>query len=76
MVKTDEFALGRFGGDQSKVDELYAGVEKPMTPEDVAELIVHSLELPGHVNMDRVVVRPVAQAAQHKLHRAPLKPKD
>jgi NADP-dependent 3-hydroxy acid dehydrogenase YdfG len=75
MVKTDEFALGRFGGDQSKVDALYAGVEKPMTPEDVAEVIVHSLELPGHVNMDRVVVRPVAQSAQHKLHRAPLSPR-
>lgn len=76
MVKTEEFALGRFAGDKSKVEALYAGVEKPMTAEDVAEIIVHSLELPGHVNIDRVVARPVAQSAQHKLHRAPLSVKD
>ena len=75
QVKTEEFALGRFGGDQSKVDALYAGVENPLTAAEVAEIIVHSLELPGHVNIDRVVVRPVAQAAQHKLHRGPLEPK-
>jgi NADP-dependent 3-hydroxy acid dehydrogenase YdfG len=72
QVKTEEFALGRFAGDQSKVDALYAGVENPLTAAEVAEVIVHSLELPGHVNIDRVVVRPVAQAAQHKLHRGPL----
>ena len=75
QVKTEEFALGRFAGDQSKVDALYAGVENPLTAAEVAEVIVHSLELPGHVNIDRVVVRPVAQAAQHKLHRGPLEPK-
>ena len=76
QVKTEEFALGRFGGDQSRVDALYQGVENPLTAENVAEVIVHALELPSHVNLDRVVVRPVAQAAQHKLHRGPLAPKD
>jgi NADP-dependent 3-hydroxy acid dehydrogenase YdfG len=76
MVKTEEFALGRFGGDQAKVDALYDGVEHPLTADDVAGVIVNSLELPGHVNLDRVVVRPVAQAAQHKLHRGPLEPKE
>lgn len=75
QVKTDEFALGRFGGDQSRVDALYQGVENPLTAENVAEVIVNSLELPWHVNLDRVVVRPVAQAAQHKLHRGPLSPR-
>ena len=74
--KTEEFALGRFGGDQSRVDALYAGVENPLTADNVAEVIVHALELPWHVNLDRVVVRPVAQAAQHKLHRGPLAPKN
>ncbi|MFM6967985.1 MAG: SDR family oxidoreductase [Microbacteriaceae bacterium] len=76
QVKTEEFALGRFGGDQSRVDALYQGVENPLTAHDVAEVIVHALELPWHVNLDRVVVRPVAQAAQHKLHRGPLSPRD
>ena len=76
QVKTEEFALGRFGGDQSRVDALYQGVENPLTADNVAEVIVHALELPWHVNLDRVVVRPVAQAAQHKLHRGPLAPRD
>lgn len=75
QVKTEEFALGRFGGDQSRVDALYQGVENPLTADNVAEVIVGALELPWHVNLDRVVVRPVAQAAQHKLHRGPLTPR-
>lgn len=67
--------MRRFDGDRSKYDALYEGVEQPLTAEDVAEVIVGALELPGHVNLDQVVVRPVAQAAQHKLHRGPLIPK-
>jgi NADP-dependent 3-hydroxy acid dehydrogenase YdfG len=72
QVKTEEFALGRFGGDQSRVDALYKDVQNPLSAEDVAEVIVHALEVPSHVNFDRIVVRPVAQAAQHKLHRGKL----
>ncbi|MFM6981370.1 MAG: SDR family oxidoreductase [Microbacteriaceae bacterium] len=75
QVKTEEFAMRRFDGDRTKYDALYEGVEQPLTAEDVAEVIVGALELPGHVNLDQVVVRPVAQAAQHKLHRGPLVPK-
>jgi len=72
MVRTDEFALNRFGGDPGKVDALYEGVEYPLTAHDVAEIVVHALEAPAHVNYDEVTVRPVAQAAQHKLIRRPL----
>lgn len=75
MVMTDEFALNRFGGDASKVEELYAGVEAPLLAEDVAEAIVHAVELPGHVNVDLLTLRPVAQAAQHKLVRGKLQVK-
>lgn len=75
MVKTDEFALGRFGGDTARVDALYKDVDHPLTADDVAEVIVAALELPPHVNLDHVTVRPVAQSAQHKLHRGPLEPK-
>jgi NADP-dependent 3-hydroxy acid dehydrogenase YdfG len=75
MVKTDEFALNRFAGEVAKVEELYAGVEAPLLAADVAEAIVHSVELPGHVNLDLITMRPVAQAAQHKLIRGPLKVK-
>lgn len=76
MVKTDEFALTRFAGDRAKVDALYEGVELPLTADDIAALVVHALELPNHVNIDELVVRPVAQAAQHKLIRRPLMLRD
>jgi NADP-dependent 3-hydroxy acid dehydrogenase YdfG len=72
MVKTDEFALTRFGGDQSKVDALYDDVRAPLLADDVAESIVHLLELPAHVNVDHMILRPTAQAAQHKLVRGEL----
>jgi NADP-dependent 3-hydroxy acid dehydrogenase YdfG len=75
MVKTDEFALGRFGGDTARVEALYKDVENPLSPEDVAEVIVTALELPPHVNVDYLTLRPVAQAAQHKLVRGKLEPK-
>ena len=76
MVKTDEFALNRFGGDTAKVDALYEGVEHPLLAEDIAALVVHALEAPAHVNIDELTVRPVAQAAQHKLVREPLRVRD
>jgi len=76
MVKTDEFALNRFGGDTSKVAALYEGVENPLVAEDIAAIVVHALEAPAHVNLDELTVRPVAQAAQHKLVREPLRVRD
>ena len=75
MVKTDEFALVRFGGDSDAAAAVYDGVEAPLVADDVAEAIVHAVELPAHVNLDLVTVRPVAQSAQHKLARGPLTPK-
>ncbi|OIH93432.1 SDR family oxidoreductase [Curtobacterium sp. MCBA15_001] len=74
LVKTEEFALNRFGGDSAKAAAVYDGVEDPLGAEDVAEAIVHSVELPAHVNLDLVTIRPVAQSAQHKLARGPLTP--
>jgi NADP-dependent 3-hydroxy acid dehydrogenase YdfG len=76
MVKTEGFAITRFGGDRAKADAVYAGVAEPLVAEDIAETIVHAVELPGHVNLDLVTVRPVAQAAAFKVIREALKPKD
>lgn len=75
MVKTDEFTLKRLGGDQGRADAVYAGVDHPLLAEDIAEVIVLSVGLPGHVNLDLVTVKPVAQAAPHKVARVPLVPK-
>jgi NADP-dependent 3-hydroxy acid dehydrogenase YdfG len=76
MVKTEGFAITRFRGDQAKADAVYAGVVEPLVAEDIAESIVHAVELPGHINLDLVTVRPVAQAAAFKVIREPLQPKD
>lgn len=75
MVHTEEFALNRFAGDEAKRDALYEGVEAPLVADDVADVIVYAVGCPAHVNLDLVQMRPVAQAAQHKLHRGPLRPK-
>lgn len=76
MVMTDEFTLKRNRGDEDKTRALYDSVDHPLVADDVARVIVEALALPWHVNLDRVVMRPVAQAAQHKLHRGPLEPRD
>lgn len=75
MVKTDEFALTRFRGDEQKAAAVYDDVPEPLVADDVAEAIVHAVELPAHVNLDLVTIRPVAQSAQHKLARGPLTPR-
>lgn len=69
MVKTDEFAVNRMRGDAAKAAAVYAGVEKPLTAEDVADAVVWAVTRPAHVNVDLLVLRPLAQAAQHKVHR-------
>ncbi len=69
MVKTEEFTMKRFGGDQERYDAVYAGVAEPLLAEDVAETVRWVASLPPHVNVDELVVRPRAQAAQHKVHR-------
>ncbi|CAB4898090.1 unannotated protein [freshwater metagenome] len=69
MVKTEEFALVRNAGDSAKAAKVYEGVAHPLTAEDIAETIRWSVMLPDHVNIDSLVVRPIAQAANHKVHR-------
>jgi NADP-dependent 3-hydroxy acid dehydrogenase YdfG len=69
MVRTDEFALIRFDGDAEKAAAVYRGVAEPLVAEDIAECVRWATALPQHVNIDRLVVRPLAQAAQHKVHR-------
>ena len=69
LVHTPEFSLMRLGGDQAAADKIYAGVEKPLSGQDVAEVCAFAVELPHHVNLDTITVKPVAQAAPHKMIR-------
>ena len=75
MVATEEFSLNRFGGDRAAADKVYENVQEPLTAEDMALAIVGALELPHNVSVEQLTVRPVAQAAQHKVHRGPLQPR-
>ena len=68
MVKTEEFSKVRLGS-QEAAEKVYEGVTEPLTAEDIAETIRWVATLPSHVNIDSLIVRPVAQAANHKIHR-------
>lgn len=75
MVYTEEFTLNRLGGDHAAAEKVYEGVAEPLTAGDVADVIAYALNAPGHVNLDLVTMRPVAQSAQHLLARGPLRPR-
>lgn len=62
MVKTEEFSLNRLGSAEA-AEKVYEGVAEPLVGDDVAEAIMWALELPAHVNIDSLVMRPVAQAS-------------
>lgn len=69
MVATEEFSLNRLGGDREAANKVYQGVEQPLTAADVADVVGYAVGLPHHINLDQIVVRPVAQAANHKVIR-------
>jgi NADP-dependent 3-hydroxy acid dehydrogenase YdfG len=75
MVKTEEFGLVRFGGDVEKAFAPYETVPNPLVAEDIAEAIVSAVELPPHVNLDLISIKPVAQAAPSRVAHGPLAPR-
>jgi NADP-dependent 3-hydroxy acid dehydrogenase YdfG len=72
MVHTEEFSLTRLHGDRAAADKVYEGVDRPLVAADVADCVAFVVGLPQHVNIDTMVVKPVAQAAPHKVHRGPI----
>ena len=68
MVQTEEFSLNRLG-DAGAAEKVYAGVEKPLTAGDVADVVRFAVTAPHHVNLDQIVIRPVAQASNFKVIR-------
>ena len=67
LVETD-FSNIRFRGDGERAAKVYAGLD-PLTPEDIAEIIVWSATRPAHVSIQTVVVTPNAQANPYVLSR-------
>jgi NADP-dependent 3-hydroxy acid dehydrogenase YdfG len=70
MVRTDEFTVKRLRGDGDKAAAVYQGVAQPLTAHDVADTVAWAVTRPPHVNVDLLVLRPRAQAAQHKVDRS------
>ena len=52
MVRTEEFGLVRFGGDEARRDAVYAGVPEPLTADDIADAVTWVATRPSHVNID------------------------
>ena len=66
-VETD-FSLVRFGGDAERAAAVYKGYD-PLVADDIADAIAWTLTRPPHVNVDLLVVRPVAQVSNTKTAR-------
>lgn len=67
LVETD-FSNIRFRGDEDRAKKVYAGLA-PLTPEDIAEILVWSATRPAHVEIQTVLVTPTAQANPYVLSR-------
>lgn len=63
-----EFSLVRFKGNSERAKSVYEGTE-PLVPEDIADILVWVSSRPPHVNIDELLVKPVGQAAIHKVYR-------
>ncbi len=63
-----EFSIVRFKGDVAKAKQVYEGTN-PLVGEDIAEAMVWVATRPPHVNIDEMLVKPVDQAAIHKVYR-------
>ena len=71
LVET-EFSLVRFHGDRKAAKAVYEGL-KPLSAEDIADCVVWAVTRPPHVDIDEIVVRPVAQANVVTVARKPAK---
>ena len=63
-----EFSLVRFKGDKERADNVYKGFT-PLTAEDIADAVYYVTTLPGHVNVNDLVLMPANQASAVNIHK-------
>ncbi len=56
-----EFSLVRFKGDAEKAKSIYRGFD-PLQANDIAEVVWFAASRPPHVNLNDIVMTPLAQA--------------
>lgn len=67
MVYT-EFSEVRFSGDKERAEKVYEGIT-PLKAEDVAEAILFCATTPPHVNINEIILTPIAQASSSQIYR-------
>lgn len=67
MVET-EFSKVRFRGDEDRAKKVYEGLQ-PLTPDDVADAVVYAATRPKHVNINQIILTPLAQASSNFVYR-------
>lgn len=66
-VETD-FSNVRFRGDTARAAKVYQGIN-PLTPDDIAEIVVFCATRPAHVNMSEVLVLATDQSSATMVNR-------
>lgn len=67
MVET-EFSLVRFRGNKERANNVYKGL-KPLSPKDVAEAVLFCATRPTEVNINQIILTPLAQASSTQVYR-------
>jgi 3-hydroxy acid dehydrogenase/malonic semialdehyde reductase len=67
MVET-EFSIVRFSGNQERAEKVYEGLE-PLTAADIADAVVYCATRPSHVNINEMILTPLAQASSTQVIR-------
>lgn len=67
LVET-EFSVVRFHGDRDRANAVYQDLT-PLTPDDIADVVLFCVTRPAHVNISEVLVVPADQANATLVHR-------
>ena len=67
LVET-EFSIVRFSGDETKAKNVYNGII-PLNGDDIADAVLYCATRPTHVNINEVILTPIAQASPTMVHR-------